>query len=425
MTGVVSSPWTLPDPPGSGAPEPSDELELTILMPCLNEAETVATCVGKARDFLARRGVRGEVLVADNGSTDNSRRLAREAGARVVLVPSRGNGAALHGGISAARGRYVIMGDADDSYDFLALAHFLDGLRDGADLVMGNRFQGGIQPGAMPPLHQHFGNPMFSKMGQVLFGSKVGDFHCGLRGFRRDKFDGLGMAALGFEFCSEMIIKATFAGWNITEVPTKLYPDGRSRAPHLRTWRDGFRHLRFFLLYSPRWLFLVPGLVAMLLGFGIGTAVTAAVNGLKIGSLNLDIDTLVIAAGLIIVGFQAVLFAVLTKLYASAEGFLPGGRWTTRARQFRLTTGLLISAVLLVGGVVGVFASIWNWRSSGFGNVSPRHELRIVIPSITAMVLGVQLAFGSFFASILGIKHGTPRLDVVDATERDPQFEPA
>jgi glycosyltransferase involved in cell wall biosynthesis len=386
-----------------------DEIELTILMPCLNEAETVEICVRKAREFLAEHGVAGEVLVADNGSTDGSGELAIRAGARVVNVPLKGNGAALHGGIQVARGRYVIMGDSDDSYDFLALQPFLDRLRAGADLVMGNRFTGSIKPGAMPPLHRYLGNPVFSYLGRLFFGSTVGDFHCGLRGFRRDKFAELGMVSLGFEFCSEMVIKATFENWSVAEVPTTLSPDGRSRAPHLKTWRDGFRHLRFFLLYSPRWLFLYPGLALALIGLVLGTLVTVYPNGFTVGSLNLDVDSLVAAAGMFVVGYQAAIFAALTKVYASSEGFMPAGTWTRRARGFRLEWGLLVSAVLFVAGMIGMLASLLHWK--GAYAVDFRQELRLVVPSVTAFVVSMQTAAASLFISILGIPHEAPHVE--------------
>jgi glycosyltransferase involved in cell wall biosynthesis len=391
-----------------------DEVELTILMPCLNEAATVATCVAKARSFLDRRGVAGEVLVADNGSTDGSAELAARAGARVVSVPTKGNGAALLGGIQAARGRFVIMGDADDSYDFLSLDAFLDELRDGADLVMGNRFQGGIAPGAMPPLHRYIGNPVFSFMGRLFFKSRVGDFHCGLRGFRRDRFPDLGMVSLGFEFCSEMVIKATFRGWRVAEVPTTLSPDGRDRAPHLKTWRDGFSHLRFFLLYSPRWLFFYPGVALMVLGIVLGGLVALSPHGLTVGSLNLDIDSLVAAAGIAIVGYQMAIFAALAKIYAAVEGFLPFGPWTSRVRALPLGWGLLLSAGLAVAGIVGMVLSFVHWQDTNFGVVDVQSELRLVVPSVTAFVVSVQTAAACLFIALLEIRHGSPDVQAAE-----------
>jgi hypothetical protein len=401
---------------GPGGDEDDQQIELTILMPCLNEAETVARCVGKARRFLDEQGVIGEVLVADNGSTDGSAELAVAAGARVVTVPLRGNGAALHGGIRAARGRYVIMGDADDSYDFLKLEPFLYELRAGADLVMGNRFRGGIAPGAMPGLHRYLGNPLFTWMGRLFFGSTVGDFHCGLRGFRRDKLDQLGMSSLGFEFCSEMVIKASLHGWRVTEVPTTLAVDGRSRAPHLRTWHDGLRHLRFFLLYSPRWLFWYPGLTVLVVGALFGASVATDPNGFTVLGVNFDVDSLVAAAGMVIVGVQATVFAALTKVYAAAEGFLPAGPWTRRAQRLRLEWGLLVGALLFVIGMAGMVVSLSHWHGANFGTVDPRVELRMVVPSVTAVVVGVQVIAASLFVSILGIRHEAAHVETFEYT---------
>lgn len=387
------------------------EIELTILMPCLNEAETVATCVGKARKFLDDHGVAGEVLVADNGSTDGSPELAIAAGARVVVVPKSGYGNTLMGGIASARGRYVIMGDADDSYDFLALQPFLDELRAGAELVMGNRFTGGIEPGAMPSLHRYLGNPVLSFVGRLFFHSKLGDFHCGLRGFRRDSVLSLDLQASGMEFASEMVVKATLARQQITEVPTTLSPDGRSRKPHLRSWRDGWRHLRFLLLYSPRWLFLYPGLLLALAGLVLGTLVTSHRNGFTVGSLNLDVDSLVASAGMFIVGYQTAIFAVLTAVYASTEGFLPAGRLSRRAQRFPLELGLLCSGILFVVGIVGMAASLLHWSGTGYHALNSQQELRLVVPSVTAFVVSIQTAAACLFISILAIRRGATRVD--------------
>jgi Glycosyl transferase family 2 len=378
-------------------------VELTVVMPCLNEAETVATCVRKAAGFLAAQGVDGEVVVADNGSTDGSQELAREAGARVVSISEPGYGNALIGGIQAARGRYVIMGDADDSYDFTALMPFVLALREGADLVMGNRFAGGIAPGAMPPLHRYLGNPVLSFIGRLFFRSKIGDFHCGLRGFRRDRVLALGLQAGGMEFASEMVVKATLAGQRITEVPTTLSPDGRSRPPHLRSWRDGWRHLRFLLLFSPRWLFLIPGLVLLVAGLVIGTAVVP--KPFSVGSVKFDVDTLVAAAAMVVIGFQAVLFALFTKVYAAAEGFLPEDRWPQRVmRTWTLERGLVVGGLLGLAGLVGTIASLIVWQQHRFGALQPTHVLRLMIPSATALIVSCQAIFGTFFLSILAIK---------------------
>src|SRR5437870_4406436 len=298
------------------------ELELTILMPCLNEAETLATCIRKAQTWLDENGVNGEVLIADNGSTDGSQAIAAEIGARVVHVSAKGYGSALLGGITAARGKYVIMGDADDSYDFTNLGPFLAKLRDGYELVMGNRFKGGIRPGAMKALHKYLGNPVLSGAARIMFREKkIGDFHCGLRGFSRDAALRMDLRTTGMEFASEMVVKASLQKMRIAEVPTTLSPDGRSRPPHLRSWRDRWRHLRFLLLYSPRWLFLYPGALLMLLGFATGLWL---LPGLRVvGPLSFDVHTLLYAAAAVCIGFQSILFSVFTKIFAISEGLLP------------------------------------------------------------------------------------------------------
>jgi hypothetical protein len=378
-------------------------VELTVVMPCLNEAETVATCVRKAVKFIADSGITGEVVVADNGSTDGSQQLAEDAGARVVPVADKGYGNALMGGILAARGEYVIMGDADDSYDFTNLMPFIEQLRGGADLVMGNRFKGGIEPGAMPPLHRYLGNPVLSFAGRLFFRSKIGDFHCGLRGFRKDSAIKLGLQATGMEFASEMVVKATLARQRITEVPTTLKKDGRSRPPHLRSWRDGWRHLRFLLLFSPRWLFFMPGLIVGGAGLIIGAAVAA--GPVKIGSVTFDVDTLVAASAMVVIGFQAVLFWLFTQVYAGAEGFLPEEPKVQRLlEKLSLERGLLIGAAIGVAGLVGLIFSLTYWHANKFGQLNYEHALRLMVPSATALVLSCQLVLGTFFLSILGIK---------------------
>jgi glycosyltransferase involved in cell wall biosynthesis len=378
-------------------------VELTVVMPCLNEAETVATCVRKANEFLARSGISGEVVVADNGSTDGSQRLATEAGARVVPVEDKGYGNALMGGIAAARGEYVIMADADDSYDFTNLMPFVDELRTGADLVMGNRFQGGIEPGAMPPLHRYLGNPVLSFVGRLFFRSPIGDFHCGLRGFKRDSVLALGLQATGMEFASEMVVKATLAGQRVAEVPTTLSKDGRSRPPHLRSWRDGWRHLRFLLLYSPRWLFFFPGLALLILGLVIGALVLP--HPLRIGSVSFDVDTLVAASAMVVIGFQSVLFWLFTQVYAGSEGFLPEEPRVQRLLgKLSLERGLLVGFVLGLAGLGGLIFSLVYWHGQGFHSLNYEHALRIMVPSVTALILSCQVILGTFFLSILGIK---------------------
>jgi Glycosyl transferase family 2 len=378
-------------------------VELTVVMPCLNEAETVATCVRKAVKFIADSGISGEVVVADNGSTDGSQQLAEDAGARVVPVADKGYGNALMGGILAARGEYVIMGDADDSYDFTSLMPFIEQLRGGADLVMGNRFKGGIEPGAMPPLHRYLGNPVLSFVGRLFFRSKIGDFHCGLRGFRKDRAISLGLQATGMEFASEMVVKATLARQRISEVPTTLKKDGRSRPPHLRSWRDGWRHLRFLLLFSPRWLFFMPGLIVGGAGLVIGAAVAA--GPVKIGSVTFDVDTLVAASAMVVIGFQAVLFWLFTQVYAGSEGFLPEEPKVQRLlEKLSLERGLLIGAAIGAVGLVGLIISLTYWHANKFGQLNYEHALRLMVPSATALVLSCQLVLGTFFLSILGIK---------------------
>jgi hypothetical protein len=378
----------------------SEALELTILMPCLNEAETLAACIRKARASLDRLGIAGEVLIADNGSTDGSQELARREGARVVDVTERGYGAALSGGIAAARGRYVIMGDADDSYDFSRLEGFLEKLREGYQLVMGNRFRGGIRPGAMPPLHRYLGNPVLTGIGRLLFGSPVGDFHCGLRGFHRDAIRALDLHTTGMEFASEMVVRATLNGLRITEVPTTLDKDGRSRPPHLRSWRDGWRHLRFLLMFSPRWLFLYPGLALLVAGLA-GIAALAG-GPLRLGPVTLDVHTLLYAGFAAVIGTNLVGFALFSKVYAIGAGLLPeDARLDTWLARLTLERGVIVGVLFVLAGLAGVAWSVWRWTATGFGELAPDALMRIAIPSATALALGVSLVFMSFFLGLL------------------------
>jgi glycosyltransferase involved in cell wall biosynthesis len=397
-------------------------MELTIVMPCLNEAETVGACVFKAVRFIEQSGIDGEVVVADNGSTDGSRQLAANAGARVVPVDEKGYGSALIGGILAARGKYVIMGDADDSYDFTNLMPFVVKLRNGADLVMGNRFKGGIEPGAMPPLHRYLGNPVLSFIGRLFFRSRIGDFHCGLRGFRRDSVIDLHLHASGMEFASEMVVKSTLAGQRIAEVPATLAKDGRSRPPHLRTWRDGWRHLRFLLLFSPRWLFFAPGVVLLVLGLIIGGL--TAVGPITVGSVTFDVDTLVAAAGMVIIGFQSVFFWLFTRVYARAEGFLPESPKAERVLAWlSLERVLVFGGLISFAGLAGMIFSLVDWQASGFGQLDYEHALRVMVPSVTALTLACQIILGCFFLSILAIKQ-TKRVSddaVISANPADTQ----
>lgn len=388
-------------------------LELTILMPCLNEARTVAQCVGAAQAFLAQSGVSGEVLVADNGSTDDSRALARDAGARVVEVAERGYGAALIAGIDAARGRYVIMGDADCSYDFSALGLFIGQLRAGADVVMGNRFQGGIEDGAMPPLHRYLGNPVLSFIGRRFFRVDIGDFHCGLRGFRRDAILRLGLVTPGMEFASEMVAKAALAGLRIEEVPTVLRPDGRDRAPHLRTWRDGWRHLRFLLLFCPRWLFLYPGLALLALG-GLGF-IALLPGGLDLGRFGLGVHSLLYMAAAIILGLQLVQLAVLTKWMGVLAGIVPKPDWLRRCEPYlSLEIGLAVALVMLLGGFIWSLALVHGWGAAGFSALDPTQAMRAVIPAVMMMIIGTQAGAGALFAAALRMCLVRPSDDSAD-----------
>ena len=379
-------------------------MELTILMPCLNEAETIETCVTKAVGWLAGSGLAGEVLITDNGSTDGSQKLAERAGARVVPVTVRGYGAAVQAGILAARGRFIIMGDADDSYDFSDLDRFMSGLRAGNALVMGNRFKGGIDPGAMPSHHRYFGNPVLSGLGRLLFRSPCGDFHCGLRGFEREAIRRLDLRATGMEFASEMVVRASLHGLKIAEVPARLAKAGRSRPPHLRSWRDGWRHLRFLLMYSPRWLFFLPGLVSILVGLIIGALVLP--SPFFMAGIRFDIHSLLFASALIVVGYQAVTFAIFTKTFAISAGLLPPDpHFQAPIKYITLEIGLLLGLTLLaVGGVLSLMAFV-EWGRRSFGPLDPEVTMRFFIPGLTSVILGVQTIFSSFFLSILGLNH--------------------
>jgi glycosyltransferase involved in cell wall biosynthesis len=377
--------------------------ELTVLMPCLNEAETLARCIDKARRYISRSGIDAEVMIADNGSTDGSQQIAREHGATVIDVPAKGYGSALMAGIQAASGRFVIMGDSDDSYDFSDLDPFVDKLREGNELVMGNRFQGGIKPGAMPALHRYLGNPVLTTIGRVFFHSPCGDFHCGLRGFSRDAILGLDLQSPGMEFASEMVVKATLNGLSITEVPTTLSPDGRSRPPHLRSWRDGWRHLRFLLLFSPRWLFLYPGLFLSIAG--LLTMAWLLPGPRTIGAVTLDIHTLLYAAMAIIVGVQSVGFWAFANVHGMHEGLLPPNpRLRDLIGFVTIERGLLVAAcLLLIGLALGVVA-VSSWSNVAFGLLDPSHTMRFAIPSATCIVLAFEIAYGAFVLNVLGLR---------------------
>lgn len=377
-------------------------VELTILMPCLNEAETLATCIRKARKYLSESGVCGEVVVADNGSTDGSREIALAEGARVVPVPIRGYGAALRAGIEAARGRYVVMGDADDSYDFSDLTSFLERLRGGADLVMGNRFRGGIGPDAMPFLHKYLGNPVLSFLGRKFFRVNIGDFHCGLRGFNRDRILLLDLHTTGMEFASEMVVRSALAFYRIEEVPTTLKKDGRSRPPHLNTWRDGWRHLRFLLMFCPRWLFLYPGLLLMV--GGLVSAIMLFPGPVIVGAIRFDIHTFIVACIAILIGLQSISFAVVSRRYGTARGLIPpspkyGSFLGAMTLEFLLRVALIIG----VSGMAGVIWCVLQWGEAGFGALEYASMLRTLMLSLTAIAVAIQLALTAFLSGIMEI----------------------
>jgi glycosyltransferase involved in cell wall biosynthesis len=381
----------------------SSELELTILMPCLNEAETVASCVGKARSFLQRTGIQGEVLVADNGSTDGSPELARNAGARVIQVTAKGYGSALLGGLRAARGRFVIMGDADDSYDFSRLDGFVESLRSGDTMVIGHRFRGGILPGAMPWLHRYLGNPVLSFLGRLFFSTRIGDFHCGLRGVDRAAALRLGLGAPGMEFASEMIVKAALARWRIGEVPTVLSPAGRSRPPHLRSWRDGWRHLRFLLMMSPRWLLLYPG--TCLIAAGVAAELAILRGPIVIHGVGFDIHTMLYAAGATILGLQLLLFSVVARTVGVVKNLMPMTDTLARfLRLFSLERGILLGASLGLAGLALAVYSVDTWARARLGALDPVSVMRIAIPSVTLMLAGGETLFASFLLGLIDVR---------------------
>jgi glycosyltransferase involved in cell wall biosynthesis len=382
---------------------------ISVVMPCLNEAETLAACIRKASDALCLEGVEGEIVIADNGSTDGSREIALREGARVVDVKEKGYGNALRAGIEAARGPWVLMGDADDSYDFSKIGGFLSKLREGNDLVMGCRLPSGggrILTGAMPWKHRWIGNPALTFIGRLFFRSTAHDFHCGMRAFTKSAYARLGLQTTGMEFASEMVIRATLAGMRIAEVPVTLHPDGRSRPPHLRSWRDGWRHLRFMLLFSPRWLFLIPGLILSLAGLAGGLALSF--GAIRLGGVTLDVGTLMGCAMMTLVGVQAVWFGIFTRAFAEAEGLLP-----PQTRLRRLLRGVTLEYGLVFGlilGLAGTGLFIWaflDWRAAGFGGISYSDNMRRIIPASTLILLGIQSIFGSFFMGILSLKRRT------------------
>ena len=376
--------------------------DVSVVLPCLNEAETLADCIAQIRQTFERSALHGEIIVADNGSSDTSPQIAAALGARVVTVKERGYGSVLAGGIAAARSDFIVMGDSDCSYDFGDIPNFLHQLRAGADLAMGNRFLGGILEGAMPPLHRYLGNPVLTRIGRLLFHSSCGDFHCGLRAFTKKAYESMNLRTTGMEFASEMVVKATLFGMRIAEVPTTLSPDGRSRPPHLRSWRDGWRHLRFLLMYSPRWLFLYPGAALMTVGCALGAFLLPGPR--RVGSVVLDIHTLLYAVLAVLVGYQAILFALFTKVFAITEGLLPEDpRLNKLFRYLNLESGLAAGILLQgIGGACAVY-SVLLWNGHGFGAMDPTSLIRVVACALAFVVLGVETSLASFFFSILGM----------------------
>lgn len=380
-------------------------IDVSIVMPCLNEAETIGSCIVKAKQSLERLKLNAEIVVADNGSTDGSIEIAETLGSRVVHVEEKGYGNALRGGINAALGQWIIMADADDSYDFSHLDPFVEKLREGHDLVMGCRLPKGggrIMQGAMPWKHRWIGNPVLSWIGQLFYKSPTCDFHCGMRAFTREAFQRLGLRTSGMEFASEMVIKATLNSMRIAEVPITLYKDGRSRPPHLRSWRDGWRHLRFMLLYCPTWLFLVPGLLLLLTGAGLGARLWW--GPMKIGVFGFDTNTLLVCGMAVVVGLQITLFGIFTRTFAIAEGLLPPTPfWERLSQRFTLEKGLVLGLLILLNGLVFLVKAVLFWKAAGFGAISYPESLRQVIPAVTLITIGVQIIFSSFFLSILDL----------------------
>jgi glycosyltransferase involved in cell wall biosynthesis len=391
----------------------ADQVEVTVLLPCLNEAETLATCVQKAVKCLAELGVHGEVLVSDNGSTDGSQEIGTTNGARVIDAPIRGYGGALMAGIANARGRYVIMADSDDSYDLSNLGPFIEKLREGKDVVMGNRFKGGIDRGAMPVLHRYLGNPVLSALGRGLFKLRgVGDFHCGIRGFNRDRIQALGLCMPGMEFASELVVRASLADYSIVEVPTTLQKDGRSRPPHLRTWRDGWRHLRFLLVLSPERTLIRPGVV--LAGLGAILSLALTLGPIRIGAVAFDVNALAYACLAVLVGTQLVLFGGFAEIYGRYEGIVREQRLARWTRLLRLETCAVVGLVLIAIGLVGSLLALDAWGHAGFGSQDARAAIRVVVPSATAIATGILVIFSGLFGSLLTLRIANPHVLAAD-----------
>lgn len=378
-------------------------MELTILMPCLNEEETLEVCIKKAKTFLKENNVDGEVLIADNGSTDKSVEIAESNGARIVRVKDKGYGSALRGGSEAALGKYVIMGDADDSYDFLNLMPFLEKLREGYDLVMGNRFKGGIEKGAMPFLHRYLGNPVLSTIGRILYKSKIKDFHCGLRGYNRDSIHNLQLITTGMEYASEMVVQAELNNLKIIEIPTTLKKDGRSGKPHLQSFRDGWRHLTFLLMYSPNSLFFYPGLFFMIVG--LICSIIILMGDFYIGKVSFGIHTLLYTCAAIVIGINIIFLDVYTKVYAYKTRFIPRNKTIERIAKYNMNKGIAIGFILFLLGIMISILGIVVWKKESFGQLDPTFVMRLLIPAVTVIIIGIQILFASFFIGILNIEH--------------------
>ncbi len=386
--------------------EQDPKIEVSIIMPCLNEAETLGACIKKAQQSIEKFNLNAEIVISDNGSDDGSPAIAKNNGVRTVHVDRKGYGSALLEGIAAAKGKYIIMGDADDSYDFSNIYPFVQKLREGFDLVMGCRLPRGggeIMPGAMPLKHRYLGNPALSFIGRLFFKSKITDFHCGLRGFRKDAFLQMELHTTGMEFASEMVIKATLLKMRVAEVPITLYKDGRSRPPHLRSWRDGWRHLRFMLMYSPKWLFLTPGVLFLSIG---SILFLMLMNGaVTIGQVGFESNSLLVSGMSILVGFQLTAFYLFTKVFAVTEGFLPKDEKIERFTSiFSLELGVIVGVIFLILGAFLLGSALMIWQQSGFGALSHALKIKKVIPSITFMLLGLQIVLSSFFLSILSLR---------------------
>ena len=377
--------------------------ELSIVMPCLNEAETLETCIKKTQSFFDTQKVDGEIIIADNGSTDSSVEIAKANNVIVVHARQKGYGSALKAGIESANGTYIIMGDADDSYDFSNLSPYLNKLREGYDLVMGNRFKGGIEKDAMPFLHKYLGNPVLSFIGRLFFKISIGDFHCGLRGFSIAAYKKMNLKTSGMEFASEMVVKSRLNNLSITEVPTTLKKDGRSRKPHLKTWSDGWRHLRFLMLYAPNWVFLYPGI---LLAFvGILLSLLLILKPIEFNKITLDVHTLLYASSFLLVGFQFIIFYGLTKVFAVENELLPkSNRYNKLFKIINLEKGLIIGFIIFLVGILLSIKGLSIWQDTEYGSLDTSTTLRLIIPAITFLQLGIQTILFSLFFSVLGLK---------------------